>query len=49
MESETSQLVLNAQGNWRTAINLSAGLIDLTNIVEAGIKHQLQSIMIEVE
>ena len=49
VESETSQLVLNAQGNWLTTLNLSAGLIDLTNIVEAGIKHRLQSIMIRVE
>ena len=41
VESETSQLVLNAQGNWRTALNLSDALIDLTSIVEAGIKHHL--------
>ncbi len=49
VESERSQLVLNAQGNWRTALNLSAGVTDLSSIVEAGIKHQLQSIMIGVE
>ncbi len=49
VESERSQLVLNTQGNWRTTLNLSARLIDLTSIVEAGIKHQLQSIMIRVE
>ena len=41
VESKTSQLVLNAQGNWRTALNLSDVLIDLTSIVEAGIKHHL--------
>ncbi len=43
VESERSQLVLNAQVNWRTALNLSAGLTDLTSIVEAGIKHHLLS------
>ena len=41
IESKTSQLVLNAQGNWQTALKLSVRLTDLAGIVEAGIKHHL--------
>lgn len=49
VESEKSKLVLNAQGNLRTAMDLKARLLNLTSIVESGNKYQTNLTMSKFE